>query len=115
MVAPVLLAGLNVACFGIHGDGLPKLDTIDAAIASQSKAMLVSHYFGLPNSLAEVRQWCDEHGVALIEDCAHCYFGEAGERPVGAWGDFAAASLSKFLPVPEGGLLASAHRPIKKL
>jgi len=115
MVAPVLLAQHNVAFFGIRDDGLPKLDTIDIAIAGKSKAMLVSHYFGLPNSLAEVRQWCNERGIALIEDCAHCFFGEAGERPVGAWGDFAAASLSKFLPVPEGGLLASAHRPIKKL
>lgn len=77
--------------------------------------MLVAHYFGLANSLAEVRQWCDERGIALIEDCAHCYFGEAGERPVGAWGDYATASLSKFLPLPESGLLASAHRPINKL
>lgn len=115
MVAPVLLANLNVAYFGIRADGLPNLDTIDAATANKSKAMIVSHYFGLARSLAEVRQWCDERGIALIEDCAHCYFGEAGERPVGAWGDFSTASLSKFLPVPEGGLLASAHRPIAHL
>ncbi|WP_114971805.1 DegT/DnrJ/EryC1/StrS family aminotransferase [Rhodoferax ferrireducens] len=115
MVAPVLLANLTVAYFGIGADGLPNLDTIDAATANKSKAMIVSHYFGLARSLAEVRQWCDERGIALIEDCAHCYFGEAGERPIGAWGDFSTASLSKFLPVPEGGLLASAHRPIVRL
>ncbi|MBK7549762.1 MAG: DegT/DnrJ/EryC1/StrS aminotransferase family protein [Rhodoferax sp.] len=89
--------------------------TIDAATANSCKAMLVSHYFGLARSLAEVRQWCDDRGIALIEDCAHCYFGQAGERPVGAWGDYATASLSKFLPVPEGGLLASANRPISNL
>ena len=115
MVAPVILANLNVAYFGLRADGLPNLDTIDAATASKSKAMLVSHYFGLARSLAEVRQWCDDRGIALIEDCAHCYFGEAGERPAGAWGDYSTASLSKFLPVPEGGLLASAHRPIARL
>lgn len=113
MVAPALLAGLNVAYFGIREDGLPKLDTIDVATANNSKVMLVSHYFGQTQSLAEVRQWCDERGIALIEDCAHSYFGEAGDRPVGAWGDFATASLSKFLPVPEGGLLASTARLIK--
>lgn len=115
MVAPVLLAKLNVAYFGLRPDGLPNLASIDAATASQTKAMLVSHYFGLANSLAEVRRWCDAHSIALIEDCAHCYFGQAGERPVGAWGDYAAASLSKFLPVPEGGLLASARHPIQQL
>lgn len=115
MVAPVLLANLNVAYFGLRPDGLPNLATIDANTAAKTKAMLVSHYFGLTNSLDEVRQWCDERGVALIEDCAHCYFGDAGERQVGDWGDYATASLSKFLPVPEGGLLASAHHPIKNL
>lgn len=115
MVAPVLLAGLKVAYFGLQADGLPKLATIDAVTAGKTKALLVSHYFGLARSLAEVRRWCDERGIALIEDCAHCYFGNAGERPVGGWGDFSTASLSKFLPVPECGLLASAHRPIANL
>jgi dTDP-4-amino-4,6-dideoxygalactose transaminase len=51
----------------------------------------------------------------LIEDCAHAFFGMAGERPVGAWGDFSIASVTKFFPVPEGGLLASAQRPINEL
>lgn len=115
MVAPVLLANLTVAYFGLRADGLPNLTTIDAATAAKTKAMLVSHYFGIANSLAEVRQWCDERGIVLIEDCAHCYFGNAGERAVGDWGDYATASLSKFLPLPEGGLLASAHHPIKRL
>ncbi|MDO9165338.1 MAG: DegT/DnrJ/EryC1/StrS family aminotransferase [Rhodoferax sp.] len=115
MIAPVILANLNVAYFGIRADGLPNLDTINPAVAAQSKAMIVAHYFGLARSLAEVRRWCDERGIALIEDCAHCYFGEAGERPVGAWGDYSTASLSKFLPVPEGGLLASANRSISDL
>jgi len=112
MVAPVILAGLRVAYFGIGATGLPQLGTIADATAAHAKAMLVSHYFGHPRSLAEVRQWCDARQIALIEDCAHCYFGSAGERPVGAWGDFATASLSKFFPVPEGGVLASASRPI---
>jgi dTDP-4-amino-4,6-dideoxygalactose transaminase len=115
MVAPVILANLEVAYFGIRADGLPDLESIEAATADRAKAIIVSHYFGLAQSLAEVRQWCDERRIALIEDCAHCYFGDAGERPVGTWGDFSTASLSKFFPVPEGGVLASAMTPIPAL
>lgn len=115
MVAPVVLANLEVAYFGIRADGLPDLDSIDAAAARRARAMIVSHYFGLAQSLAEVRQWCDERRIALIEDCAHCYFGNAGDRPVGTWGDFSTASLSKFFPIPEGGVLASARTPIQPL
>lgn len=115
MVAPVLLAGARPSYFAILPNGLPDLDRIPAEIARQASAMLVPHYFGLPQSLARVRAWCDEHRIMLIEDCAHSLFGEAGERSVGAWGDFATASLSKFLPVPEGGLLASSTRPLLPL
>lgn len=115
MVAPVLMADMQVAFFGLRADGLPRLDSIDADTADKTQVMLVAHYFGLAQSLAETRAWCDARGIALIEDCAHCYFGAAGDRPVGAWGDYATASLSKFFPVPEAGLLASASRPIDRL
>jgi len=115
MIAPATLAGLEVGYFAIRADGLPKLDSVDAVTAGRARAMIVSHYFGLAQSLAEVRQWCDEQQIALIEDCAHCYFGDAGERPVGTWGDFSTASLSKFFPVPEGGVLASARQALTPL
>jgi len=109
MIAPVVLAGFRVVFYGIRPNGLPDLDSIDGSVASAGGAMIVAHYFGLPQSLAEVRAWCDARHIALIEDCAHSFFGTAGGRPVGAWGDFATASLSKFFPVSEAGLLASAH------
>jgi perosamine synthetase len=112
MVAPVLSANLKPAYFGIDENGLPRIDTIDEISANEAKAMIVSHYFGIAHSLACVRQWCDERGVALIEDCAHSYFGWAGERPIGGWGDYSTASVTKFLPVPEGGILASTRRPL---
>jgi perosamine synthetase len=115
MVAPALLANLDVAYYGLQADGLPNLDTISQETAEKCGAMLVPHYFGIAKSLKTIRQWCTQNNIALIEDCAHCYFGEAGERPVGSWGDYATASLSKFLPVPEAGLLASANRPIHSI
>ena len=108
MVAPVLKAGHQPVFFGIREDGLPDLQNISPAAATNARAMIVAHYFGLAQSLREVREWCDARGIALIEDCAHNYFGQAGERPIGAWGDYCTASLSKFFPVPEAGLLGSA-------
>jgi dTDP-4-amino-4,6-dideoxygalactose transaminase len=112
MIAPVLLAGHQPSYFGIRPDGLPDLLRIEESEAGAARAMIVSHYFGLTQSLREVRAWCDARGIVLIEDCAHSYFGQAGDRPVGAWGDYATTSLSKFFPLPEAGLLASAHRPL---
>ena len=115
MIAPVLCANLVPRYFGIGDDGLPDLASIDAAAARASRVLLVAHYFGVPRSLHAVRAWCDARGIAMIEDCAHAYFGSAGERPVGAWGDFATASVTKFFPVPESGVLASAGRPLSAM
>ena len=96
MVAAILLAGHQPAYSGVRNGGLPDIDRISADTGQHARAMIVSHYFGLGQSLHEVRQWCDARGIALIEDCAHCYFGQAGDRPIGAWGDYCTASLSKF-------------------
>jgi dTDP-4-amino-4,6-dideoxygalactose transaminase len=111
MIAPVVKAGLRPRFYGIEASGLPNLPDD----AQGARAAIAAHYFGLPRSFLALRNWCDERDVALIEDCAHSFFGQAGERPVGRWGDFATASISKFFPVPEAGLLASAHRPLGRL
>lgn len=108
LVAPLRAAGATLQFYPLGADGLPQLD--DIAPAPGTRALVVAQLFGLPQSLATTRAWCDRHGIALVEDCAHSFFGDAGDRAVGAWGDVATASLSKFFPVPEGGLLASARR-----
>ena len=48
--------------------------------------------------------------MILIEDCAHAFFGQVNGRPLGDYGDYAVASVRKFLPVFDGGyLLSSRH------
>jgi perosamine synthetase len=109
MVAPVVHAGLTPVFYALDHNLAPRLNQINPDTpAGRAGALLVAHYFGMPRSLASERAWCDRHGIALIEDCAHSFFGQAGERAVGHWGDFATASLTKFFAVPEAGLLASA-------
>lgn len=115
MVAPALLAGLQPKFYALGEDGLPDLSALERAPEEHAAAIVVPHLFGRAQSLAAARHWCDARGIKLIEDCAHAFFGQAGERPVGTWGDYATASLSKFLPVPEGGLLASASRTVPAL
>jgi perosamine synthetase len=107
LVAPLRAAGAAMQFYPLGPDGLPALDAITPA--PNTRALVVAQLFGLPRSLAAVRAWCDARGIALVEDCAHSFFGQAGERPIGQWGDLATASVSKFFPVSEGGLLASAQ------
>ena len=115
MVAPVLQAGLIPAFYPIGPDGLPLLSAMPPADKQHHGAMIVAHLFGITRSLSAVHEWCKSRAIRLIEDCAHSYFGWAGDRPVGQWGDYATASLTKFFPVGEAGLLASAHHTLQPL
>ncbi len=105
MVAPVVHRGATPVFYPIDERGTPHLEWIAAQDLCGVRALLVVHLFGLPQPMEAIRRWCDAAGIALIEDCAHALFGRSGERPIGAWGDMAVASLTKFLPVLEGGCL----------
>lgn len=107
MIAPAEALGVTPVFYPITVTGEPDLQWLRNLEASGPTAVLVAHFFGLPISLVGVRELCDERGMTLIEDCAHAFFGNRAGTPVGATGDFAIASLPKFFPVLEGGLLTS--------
>lgn len=111
MIAPVEALGAQAVFYPIDATGAPDMQWLQQHHTPDIRAILVAHFFGLPQPLADIRQWCDDNGVRLIEDCAHSLFGISGERAVGRWGDVAIASLTKFLPVPEGGCLVNNRVP----
>ena len=111
MVPPVLWRGAAPVFYRVQPDAQVDLADLAARIGPATRAVMVTHYFGFPQNMVPIRALCDARGIALIEDCAHCFIGEHGGRPVGAWGDYAIASSMKFFPIYEGGALVSArHR-----
>jgi len=105
MVAPAVDRGAEPLFYPLDAHGTPDLEMLSVTDLRGVRVMLAAHYFGLPQPMHTVAAWCQARGIALIEDCAHALFGRAGSKPVGAWGDIAIGSLTKFLPVPEGGCL----------
>lgn len=110
MIAPITACGAQPVFFPITGEGDANIGWLESADLRNVKAIIAAHYFGLPLHFAALRQFCDVRSVALIEDCAHALFGSCEGVPIGSWGDLAIASLTKFLPVQECGLLVS-NRP----
>jgi perosamine synthetase len=80
-------------------------DALRARVSRRTKAVLLIHFFGFPQPIKEVRTFCDELGLILIEDCAHALFSGAGATLLGQTGDFSIFSFQKTLPVPDGGAL----------
>lgn len=112
MVPPVLHLGAEPVFYRVGPDGAVDLADVAARLDGATRAIMVTHYFGFPQAMAAIRALCDAHGLQLLEDCAHSLFGSADGRPLGAWGDYAAASTMKFLPIYEGGCLVSARHSL---
>lgn len=100
----MLAAGARPRFFPV-GRGLTvDPDDIRARIGPQTAAVYVIHYAGFPGPTEELAAVCRERGIALIEDCAHALLSSSGNRPLGSFGDAAAFSAHKSLPLPDGGV-----------
>ena len=107
MIMPLSRVGAEPAYYRIRDDLSVDLDDIKARIDGATKALMVTYYFGFPQDMPRIRRFCDDRGLALIEDCAHSFFGRIAGRPIGSYGDFAIGSQRKFFPVFDGGCLIS--------
>jgi len=91
----------------------PLLDPDDVArrITPRTKAVVAVHFFGYPADVTALRKLCDEHGLALVEDCAQGIGARLDDRGTlaGRVGDAATFSLfsKNQLAVGEGGLVVT--------
>ncbi len=114
IVAPIVATGAQPLFYPISSTGAPQLDHIASLDLAGVRGMIAAHYFGLPQPMRSIREFCDRHHLALIEDCAHAMFGHVDGQAVGTWGDYAIVSLAKFFPVLEGGCLVSSRHPLRE-
>ena len=82
-------------------------ESVRSCITSRTKAILCVHYAGYPVRLAELKQLADEHGIALIEDCAHALGARYQDQPIGTIGHYGIYSFQaiKHMTTVDGGLL----------
>lgn len=111
MIPPIVAAGAEPVFYRVCSDASVDLDDVAAKLQG-ARALVVVNYFGFPQDLAAIRAFCDRHALAMVEDCAHSFFGASGGRPLGSFGDYAIGSTMKFLPIYEGGCLVSSRHSL---
>lgn len=97
-VKPVFL-DIDLKTFNI------RIEEIEKKITSDTKAILVSHTYGLPNDMEQIVSLARKHNLKIIEDCAHTFGAKYQGKYVGNFGDVAFLSLYKQFPALRGGLL----------
>jgi dTDP-4-amino-4,6-dideoxygalactose transaminase len=82
---------------------------IEAAITPRTRAIVAVHLYGVMCDMKALRAIADRHGLALIEDAAHCVEGRRDGVGPGQLGDACCFSFyaTKSLTCGEGGAVAT--------
>jgi dTDP-4-amino-4,6-dideoxygalactose transaminase len=91
-------------------------DHVASLITPRTKAVACVHFAGYAAPVGELRELCDAHDLALVEDVAHAPSATpvGSSRKLGTWGAAGCFSFfsNKVLPSGEGGLLATGDEAI---
>lgn len=87
---------------------------IERKITPRTKAVLIVHYAGYPCDMDPIMALCHQHGLHLIEDCAHAPGASYRGRKVGTFGACGCFSFftNKNLSVGEGGMVSTGSAEI---
>ena len=78
-------------------------ETVQARLTPKTRAIIAVHHAGWPCDMVGLRRLADEHGLALIEDCAQAHGATLNGRPVGSLGDAASFSFCQDKIITTGG------------
>jgi dTDP-4-amino-4,6-dideoxygalactose transaminase len=59
---------------------------IEAAITSKTKAVIITHMWGIPCDMEEISLICKKHNILLLEDCSHAHGALYDDAVVGTGG-----------------------------
>jgi len=105
LMAALQATGVRVVFYRVNEKIEVDLEDLASRLTGRTRALLIVHYFGLPQNSPELRDWCDGHGLFLIEDCAHSLLATFEGKPLGSWGDLSIFSIYKTVPAVDGGLM----------
>lgn len=86
------------------------VESVKKVLTPKTKAIIAVHFAGWPCELKELRQFCDENKIYLIEDCAQAHGASYNDKSVGSYGHISAFSFCQDKIITtggEGGLLAT--------
>jgi perosamine synthetase len=115
MIFPVLNVRAEPVFYKVREDLHVDIRDLESKVDNRTRAVIATHYFGFHQDVARLRDLCDRHNLALIEDCAHSFYGKIEGAPIGSFGDYAIASMWKFFPIPEGACLVSSRHTLSPL
>ncbi len=79
--------------------------SVGRCISPRTKAVVLVHLYGQIRGMDAWEEFCDRHGIFLVEDCAQAHLAQWGSRTAGSFGEISAYS---FYPTKNLGALGDA-------
>jgi dTDP-4-amino-4,6-dideoxygalactose transaminase len=85
-------------------------ETIEPRLTARTRAVIVTHLFGVPCDLGPILELCGARGIPVIEDCAQAFDATWSGRPVGTLGRVGCFSFQqgKHMTTGEGGIVLTS-------
>lgn len=89
---------------------------IEAKITPNTKAIAVTHIYGIPVDIDAIQAIADKHGLKVIYDCAQAHLAEYNGKGIGAYGDVCTYSFyaTKNLGTGEGGIVTTNDESVAR-
>jgi len=89
---------------------------IEAKITPNTKAIAVTHLYGIPADIDAIQAIADKHGIKVIYDCAQAHLATYKGKGIGAFGDACTYSFyaTKNLGTGEGGLVTTNDESVAR-
>ncbi|AMV32541.1 L-glutamine:2-deoxy-scyllo-inosose aminotransferase [Pirellula sp. SH-Sr6A] len=87
------------------------IDVLEQSVASETKAIIVSHLHGELAPVQRIVPWAHQRGITVIEDACQATGAMLQGRPIGSWGDLAVFSFggSKLVSAGRGGVVLTSN------
>jgi dTDP-3-amino-2,3,6-trideoxy-4-keto-D-glucose/dTDP-3-amino-3,4,6-trideoxy-alpha-D-glucose/dTDP-2,6-dideoxy-D-kanosamine transaminase len=113
-------AARRIACRPSFADVDPatlslSVSTVEPALTAATRAVVVTHLYGLVGDVESIAALCRERGIAVVEDCAQSAGARRNGRRAGGSGDVSAFSFyptKNLAALGDGGAVVTASEEI---
>jgi perosamine synthetase len=106
---------INYEYYDVNDSLEPIWSDVLSKIRSNTKAIMIVHYFGQPQDITKAQNICTSNNLLLIEDNAHGHGSMLNGKMIGTYGDMGFSSPRKNYPVLNGGYLFINDRYITSI
>lgn len=106
-VTPLLFTGAKPILCDCDSYGNIDPKEIEKKITNRTKAIVVTHMWGMPCQMDKILKICKKNKLLLLEDASHAHGAIYKGKQIGSFGDISAWSLQGFKNISggEGGIL----------